>query len=313
MFASLLPVVPTRLQRHRRPSRAGFTLIELLVVIAIIAILIALLLPAVQQAREAARRSQCKNNLKQIGLAMHNYHDVHLCFPAAWYRSPTSSAYGNPGWGWGVAILPQIEQAPLYQKLSPGTKQALSDAATKTYSQTKLAVYRCPSDVGDDLNPNRQDHATSNYTGVFGSNSYGSGSPVAGLQIDGGNGMLSASSKVRFRDVTDGTSNTGFVGEIALGTINGTDHGGAIWIGTALSTGYAAAMNTLSGTVVSSTTGYRLYDINGTNKYAFSSFHTGGSQFVLVDGSVRFLSENIDSLTLDNFANKADGNVVALE
>src|SRR4051812_6730319 len=93
--------------------KRGFTLIELLVVIAIIAVLIALLLPAVQQAREAARRSQCKNNLKQIGLALHNYHDTANTLPPGWIGDPTGSNAGNR-WGWGTMILPYLDQAPLY-------------------------------------------------------------------------------------------------------------------------------------------------------------------------------------------------------
>src|SRR6188472_548040 len=101
-------------------SRRGFTLIELLVVIAIIAILIALLLPAVQQAREAARRSQCKNNLKQLGLALHNYHDTSNTLPPGWIAVPTMSGNTNasaPCWGWGTMILPGLDQAPLYSSM----------------------------------------------------------------------------------------------------------------------------------------------------------------------------------------------------
>ncbi|MCB1129315.1 MAG: DUF1559 domain-containing protein, partial [Verrucomicrobiae bacterium] len=122
-------------------NRRGFTLIELLVVIAIIAILIALLLPAVQQAREAARRTECKNKLKQLGLALHNYHDTFRAFPAAFYRGTTTS----PGWGWGTMILPYIDQAPLYNQWVMTV--SYDNGQNQTARRTKLAAYKCPSDL----------------------------------------------------------------------------------------------------------------------------------------------------------------------
>src|SRR4051812_30971338 len=114
--------------RSSRVRFRAFTLIELLVVIAIIAILIALLLPAVQQAREAARRTQCRNNLKQMGLALHNYHDTYRLFPASYYRdwphnSSTNPTAGRPGWGWAVMLLPYMDQGPLFNALDVGNKK----------------------------------------------------------------------------------------------------------------------------------------------------------------------------------------------
>ncbi|WLD14149.1 DUF1559 domain-containing protein [Planctellipticum variicoloris] len=144
------------MRNHRKP--AGFTLIELLVVIAIIGVLVALLLPAVQQAREAARRTQCKNNLKQLGLGLHNYHDAHNIFPPAYIGAigtagtafgvtyPDDNANGPSGFGWGTLLLPYIDQAPLYNSLDftqPCWSPAFSAAA-----QTKLAAFLCPSAVG---------------------------------------------------------------------------------------------------------------------------------------------------------------------
>ena len=190
--------------RERRRIRHGFTLIELLVVIAIIAILIALLLPAVQQAREAARRSQCKNNLKQLGLALHNYHDTYGMFPmavigrpgAGWQCSVMSNGDAVPNndyrsWGWGTFILPFVDQAPLYNQLQPdGCRMPNSDA---TYNgemllRQSLPVFICPSDTGPALNAFFQNYSKSNY--------------VINERISNVN------TNKRIRDIEDGTSNT---------------------------------------------------------------------------------------------------------
>ncbi|MEZ6124220.1 MAG: DUF1559 domain-containing protein [Planctomycetaceae bacterium] len=171
----------------------GFTLIELLVVIAIIAILIALLLPAVQQAREAARRTQCKNNLKQLGLALHNYHDVHNCFLTGWWDrwSATGANVGNDGhWGWGTYLLPYMDQAPLYNQLSPGTNAssnpalvgtlaaAIDDTATLRHCLSKASLALSgPSDTTGAINQDNQIGgvaiATSNYVANAGSGTHG--------------------------------------------------------------------------------------------------------------------------------------------
>src|SRR5262249_37066653 len=143
-------------------KRGGFTLIELLVVIAIIAVLIGLLLPAVQKVREAAARVSCANNLKQIGIGLHMYHGEHNRLPPAW----VASSY-RPGWGWPALILPYVEQESLFLDMNVangpfGASGALYTAAANVpngLSQKKLRVYRCPSDTGPDLNPDRGNHA----------------------------------------------------------------------------------------------------------------------------------------------------------
>ena len=212
--------------RRSRQIQCGFTLIELLVVIAIIAILIALLLPAVQQAREAARRTQCKNNLKQLGLALHNYHDVHRAFPPGIVNQEGNTA--NDGarnrlnWSWAVFVLPYIDQAPLFNQINPGPVRgtaAISDPVIRAVMQKPFPAFRCPSDTGPDVNTDGQrrvkdsggtlhSHSLSNY---IASNCSAELRP----QADIADGVFYSNSKVRMRDITDGTSNTIGVGERA--------------------------------------------------------------------------------------------------
>ncbi|WP_310820967.1 DUF1559 domain-containing protein [Stratiformator vulcanicus] len=295
-------------------SRRGFTLIELLVVIAIIAILIALLLPAVQQAREAARRSQCKNNLKQIGLALHNYHDVASSLPSAMQmvNEGTSSVFYH-GFGWGVMILPQIEREAIYQALNPRANR-VGDVRQTAAARTAISVYRCPSDIAPTLNDeygNDPDDyvSTSNYIAVYGAydNNDGSSRNLPAGNDAEANGMMYLGSAVKFRDVTDGLSNTLAVGERCYGkrtVFGGTDtYLGGHWLGATFSgvtfSGVMRGIHTNNNSL-----------IEGSNVRSFASWHAGGVQFLLGDGSVRFLSENLDSTIQMNLANRRDGVVI---
>ena len=291
----------------------GFTLIELLVVIAIIAILIALLLPAVQQAREAARRTQCKNNLKQIGLAMHNYHDIYTTFPMGISATYTGRDIQNTAaFGWAVALLPQIEQANVYNALDAGKRSLFaitSTATTKAQLDTlfpELAPFQCPSDTtGPRLKAGmRRQHfngvnqsgitgptnnwrpPTSNYIGMKGLAMVGSGWRNASRRQF--KGVLMAGDNIKIRDITDGTSNTIMVGE------RDKNGGAGSWIGARAPRGNG----THGADYVLGSAGTQINNPSnaGANRrtMGFSSKHTGGAQFLLCDGSVTFLSENLD-------------------
>ncbi len=295
-------------------KRQGFTLIELLVVIAIIAILIALLLPAVQQAREAARRTQCKNNLKQLGLALHNYHDVYNTFPQGCSVRRTNANNSRvqanyESWGWSASILPMIDQAPLFDQLGVNTRTlhealvvALA-AGTLDESFPPLAAFQCPSDEtgprlqggmrrdsfdGDAMVPNTWRPPTSNYPGSTGEIA---GDVRAPRQLNHRppRGIFYTGSKINFRDITDGSSNTFAVGE------RNNRCGAGTWMGNRNPDGNGTEGNDYVLARVRMPLNDPINTGNDNCTDGFSSAHTGGGQFLLCDGSVRFISENIDS------------------
>lgn len=313
----------------------GFTLIELLVVIAIIAILVALLLPAVQQAREAARRTQCKNNLKQLALAAHNYHDTHSSFPL----NAGSSLYGYSA---QAQLLPFHEQAGLHSLIdfqqpaqlglpwAPQMNPAVQPVASRT-----LNVLLCPSEPGDPyyVDSNGDTWAGGNYLLNGGS---GGGSDYCS---SGNDGLFWRGSRTKFRDVTDGTSNTVFMAESLFGNrepdtaalqdaqrqvkrVSGgppcvptgdamlvmpaTRYEGrraGAWI---LSTGYHALVHAFFPP------NSKLPDMvhHGEVISGPRSMHLGGAQMSLCDGSVRFVSENVDLAVFRNAFARNDGNVL---
>jgi prepilin-type N-terminal cleavage/methylation domain-containing protein/prepilin-type processing-associated H-X9-DG protein len=338
---------------------AGFTLIELLVVIAIIAILIALLLPAVQQAREAARRTQCKNNLKQIGLALHNYHDTFRAFPPGWINNygrarvtnNISTEYlGNHGgvqnraqWSWSAMILPMIDQAPLYNQVGVAGVQTAATALTAPANvlalRTSLPAFRCPSDPGPEVTDGQRDVADSNdvmvrtvVSNYIGSNrGHATQLDVAAIQTlnNNQNGIFGPDTRVNIRDITDGTSNCLLVGEraweypatdpITGASIKAEARAGlAVVVRAALDAqcqcpgcGYSDATAT-TGPGINHNDLINAMGVLTHNRVqaTYSSLHEGGAHFALADGSVRFLSENLDVLTFRNLGQRNDGNVV---
>jgi prepilin-type N-terminal cleavage/methylation domain-containing protein len=283
----------------------GFTLIELLVVIAIIAVLIALLLPAVQQAREAARRTQCKNNLKNIGLALHNYHDSSRVFPYAW---------GSNEELWSAMILPHLDQSGLYGTLRwtyPGADQPVNMAACAQV----MNVFRCPSmaqPVHEDYN-GINDRVPASYRVVadsLASSDDASTRPVpyntaAYLSLEQYplDGIMFGCSNTGLRDILDGSSNTLMVGESYTDIDYSKDGQGMdYWVlfspqidnwkpGAKTGTEYSEA----AGSTVVRINSRLNPAINGVlMEMSFGSYHVGGAHFVMGDGSVRFLSENMD-------------------
>ena len=354
-----------------RLKRLGFTLIELLVVIAIIAILIALLLPAVQQAREAARRTQCKNNLNNIGLAVHNFHDVYDALPPLVMHSEGPTFF--------MRILPFIEQANLYNLYNGGAKNGSAEVTHPDYWDNKnyeiirddpnlgegkiqgISVFHCPTyrspsvqrgggnakgpkgdyavvfmqGRGNDTNQNRQatedgwwDHHDSTNSGrrnrQKGAIMTADGVGLANTSTIGGHDSRRSQAKLnqKFRDITDGTSNTVMVGEKFwaqgewdTGCCGGNASDGSVFNQTGSWREYNVARNLRfplrTGVEAKGGDGWNDPTKNTAARAAgFGSWHTGTVQFLMCDGSVQNLSENISNIVQWRLADRSDGQVV---
>jgi len=314
-------------------KKRGFTLVELLVVIAIIGILIALLLPAVQAARAAARRMQCANNLKQLALGCHTYHDTFNTLPPGFIREGAQPSRSN--WGWGSRVLPYIEQTNLYDQLGVG-ELALNEAADISAVQTALLVpvdaFRCPDDSADEVNPagyrtlytasgGKPLVATSNYIGV--NNHWDTRWGGTGCFRVVNRTMLQNKtfSAFEFRDIKDGTSNVLLLGERSW-EVNKPgggmrECGAGMFVGARKDNGdnHWGYCSNLGGF-------YRQINYGGSDvcRRGFSSGHAGGAQFAFADGSVQFISEMIDhktdatqttpDSTIERLASRNDGQPV---
>ena len=315
--------------------RRAFTLIELLVVIAIIAILVALLLPAVQQAREAARRSSCKNNLKQLGLAMHNYHDVHKQFPPAAInltQNPAPENCRHADWGatWILMALPFIEQGALYDQYNfeQVARNGNATSGNNQVTRRRLEAILCPS------HPTNSSLLTQDFTGFEKGNygvNLGSGYNLERDHFNDSNrrgpfsvvGMYGA----KFRDMTDGTSNCILISEIVTGIGGGDDKGAWGWCSGPTfngSSGCGGNRILTPNTTLRTDCSHYASNNNSDNNFnrrnnpdaaanggvASRSYHTGGVQSTLGDGTVRFISENIDQTVWTNLLAIQDGNVL---
>jgi prepilin-type N-terminal cleavage/methylation domain-containing protein/prepilin-type processing-associated H-X9-DG protein len=309
----------------RLPRRRGITLIELLVVITIIAILIALLLPAVQAGREAARRARCANNLKQIGLAIHNYYCALGGFPPGYVsivpgHQPTDLELG-PGWGWGTMVLQFVVQTPLYYAVNFNLR--ITDPGSQTVRASNLSVYVCPS--SDGAGPIR----LSDSSGKSLVNDLSPGQYVASagqFQVadwpSDNNGVFFRNSRVGLRDITDGLSLTMMAGERSL-TISD-----ATWVGVVPRAEFCTkpardyeecrpsyAM-VLAHTGPTPPGGYTWVVVPNSKSAAvdnFWSLHPGGCNFVFCDGSVRFLKETIDAEVFSSLSTRAGGEVIGAD
>lgn len=294
-------------------TRSGFTLVELLVVIAIIGTLVGLLLPAIQAARESARRMSCTNNLKQIGVAIQNYHDTHKTLPPGYLSAFDASGNDTgPGWGWAALLLPFMEESNLHQTIQFGLPiESPSNARPRT---TQVATYLCPSDpteltwtakkynLDGTVAATICDVASANYVGVFGTSEPGVN----------GDGIFFRNGKVAIRNITDGTSATMVVGERSVRLCQAT------WVGSVSSANLYPPPGSTAPPVVDNATGMALGHTgdgslpNSVNAYInqFSSMHSQGSNFLFADGHVQFLEESMDYKTYLALSTRAGGEVV---
>jgi prepilin-type N-terminal cleavage/methylation domain-containing protein/prepilin-type processing-associated H-X9-DG protein len=306
---------------YQNARYSGFTLVELLVVIAIIGILVALLLPAVQAAREAARRAQCQNNLKNIALALINYHDGRKSFPQG-FAAGTTNTLQKPLFGWTAFVLPQLEEQAIYDTLNP-IKRTLADvfaaaAADPTLIpllQKPISIFRCPSDEMGPLlandggaecagggnyrhfnapapaggtTPAGFQPATSNYIGNRGFNDAGCQPATNGGLRCLGTGVLFGNSQISFKQITDGSSHTFLVGE----------RDGVCWAGTWIGVRNGDGPNMFSSYYVLGRVSVDLNYPNECDDYCtegFSSKHSGGAYFGFCDGSIQFINDDINS------------------
>jgi prepilin-type N-terminal cleavage/methylation domain-containing protein/prepilin-type processing-associated H-X9-DG protein len=310
----------------RSADDRGFTLIELLVVITVVGLLLALLLPAVQSAREAARRVQCTNNLKQIGLALHGYHDAQGMFPPGFSLDNPFAGLARPGWAWGARLLGGLEQGALFNAINQNLSYI--SPAQRTVIETRISVFLCPSSGGS--GPMSTGFIEQP---IFGLEQLAPGQYVASAgsvslkesdgQIAHGNGLFFLNSQVAIRDLVDGSSSTLMIGERSRNVADAT------WVGvpqlsfilctkdnwpvkTCASAMFMVLGRTdpiseiLFGAVPTGSTP----NSRGAGADGFWSLHPGGCNFLLCDGSVRYFNETISADVFNSLATRAGGEVI---
>ncbi|MCA9139916.1 MAG: DUF1559 domain-containing protein [Planctomycetales bacterium] len=298
-------------------EQSGFTLVEVLVVIAIIGMLIGILLPAVQAAREGARRVSCQNNQHQIGVALHNYHSAFRQLPSGWIAADKD--HFEPGWAWGAAILPQLEASAAFGQID--FSLAVGDQVHRRARETSVEAYVCPTDIMDNLffigagddhghdhghgdpedhhdneNVDQVEHALyriakSNYVGVYGTKDIHE-------DLYEGDGLFYGNSRHRFRDILDGLSQTLMIGERS-GRL-----GGSVWHGVIHDANQPAARVIGAADHVPNDDHGHFED--------FGSYHSDGAQFVLSDGSVKFITKFIDLEIFHALTTRANKEVVVV-
>lgn len=285
-----------------RTQRTGFTLIELLVVIAIIGVLVGILIPAVQAAREAARRVACKNNLRQLGLALHNYHDAHRIFPTGWLGVDASGlphAEGERGWGWASRILPYLEETPLSKSIR--FDRPITDPLNRVPRETVLPLFLCASDPAATEVFTLQREAggqplvelsRSNYVGVYGTRE---------LEAfpDEGDGVFFHNSQIRFKNILDGLSKTFVVGE------RSSHLGGSTWVGVVPGGEESMARIVGSGDLPPNPA-----NLDSGHLDDFSSAHPNGTHFLVADGAVILIGDEIDPAVYRAMCTRAGREVV---
>lgn len=293
-----------------KTTQRGFTLVELLVVCGVIALGLALVTPAVQRSTAQARAAECKNNMKLLGLSLHNYAEVHGMFPPGWV-SKTPLPRTGPRFGWMTMLLPYQEEVRLYNDID--FNKPMPPSGKVDHTKRTIKSFRCPSDTTADQNPMRGGYPTANYSGNFGSDPIPRWVPGRRSKNWPGqvrtprnaNGIFWCDSNARFRDILDGSTNTFMAGERSLTS------GAGIWPG--------VGDNTYENDQV--TDGSHLSQLNKSDR-GFSSLHqrdgSGGAHFLMCDGAVLFISEKVESQpagneqlgTFQKLANRRDGMVV---